>query len=147
MQRPEMNIVEVVTMILDIEKELGVKCLSYGLYDKTFKKYITEDNKNESFDYRDAFDNRYRLRYTCKFTKDNIVLYLLKHHGELYFPMLKKGTQKAYIAQFDVKELFTKYESNCSITPSKYFMENYNFVWTDKKQCKGQLVLPLSEMR
>ena len=37
MKRPEINLAEVVAMILDIESSINVKCLSYGLYDKTNK--------------------------------------------------------------------------------------------------------------
>ena len=62
--------------------------------------------------------------------------------------MLKKNTQKAYVAQFDVTELVTKYGENYSVTPDTYFKDK--FCWPikkDNKQCEGQLVLPLAEMR
>lgn len=144
MQRPEINLTQVITMILDIESSINVKCLSYGLYDKTNKEFINEFNKGKSFDYHEAYENKFKFRYTyANSLKDNYIIYLLKHHGEIYFPMLKKNTMKAYVAQFDITELVSKYGQNYSITPDKYFEDK--FCW-DKKQCKGQLVLPLAEM-
>ena len=151
MKRPEINVAEVIAMILKIESEIGVQCLSYGLYDKTNKEYITIRNKDINHDYAEAYDNRCKFRYTHdKSLNDDVVIYLLKHHGELYFPMLKKNTQKAYIAQFDVTELISKYGENYSVTPDTYFQQK--FCWKAKKkkkankQCEGQLVLPFLEM-
>lgn len=148
MNRPELNIAQIVAMILDIESKIGVKCLSYGLYDKTRKEYITESNKNSCYEYYEAYEHKFMYRYTHDNSlMDNAVIYLLKHHGEIYFPMLKKGTQKAFVAQFDVIELLSKYGQNHSVTPDKYFTEK--FCWNIKKtskQCVGQLVLPLAEM-
>ena len=121
--RPELNLAEVIAMILEIEASINVKCLSYGLYDKTNKEYITESNSNNCFDYKEAYDNKSKFRYTYdKKLKDNAVVYLLKHHGELYFPMLKKGTQKAYVAQFDVTKLIAKYGEKHFVTPDKCFL-------------------------
>lgn len=151
MKRPEINLAEVVAMILDIESSINVKCLSYGLYDKTNKEYISESNKDINFDYHEAYENKFRFKYTYdKSLKENNIIYLLKHHGEIYFPMLKKNTQKAYIAQFDVTELISKYGENYSVTPDTYFQQK--FCWKTKKkkkankQCEGQLVLPFLEM-
>ena len=144
-QKPKLNLGEVIGMFLDIESNIGVKCLSYGLYDKTNKEYITKANA-DNFDYIEAYNNKAKYRYTYD-TKldDNVVVYLLKHHGELYFPMLKKNTQKAYVAQFDITELISKYGEECSVTPDTYFKER--FCWTEKKQKKyEQMVLPLNEM-
>ena len=150
MKRPELNLTEVIAMILDIESTIGVTCLSYGLYDKTNKEYITESNKDTCFDYHETYEQKCRFRYTHSLSlMDNSVIYLLKHHGELYFPMLKKNTQKAYVAQFDVTELITKYGENHFVTPDKYFTEFFCKETKKKanKQCEGQLVLPLAEMR
>lgn len=141
--RPELNLPQVIAIILDIESNIGVSCLSYGLYDKVNKEYITEANKGISFDYSEAYDNKCKFRYTHdKSLMDNNIIYLLKHHGEIYFPMLKKNTQKAYVAQFDVTELLSKYGENHSVTPDKYFTEK--FCWgtgsnKKSKQCEGQL--------
>ena len=149
MKRPELNISEVIGMILDIQSVVGVTCLSYGLYDKTNKEYITDENKGISYDYYEAYTNRCKFRYTHNSSlKENYIIYLLKHHGEIYFPMLKKDTQKAYVAQFDIVELINKYGENYSVTPDTYFKNK--FCWStkkDNKQCEGQLVLPLDEMR
>ena len=148
--RPELNVAEVIAMIFDIEHKLCIQCLSYGLYDKSNKEYITMKNKDVSYDYSEAYDNRCKYRYThSSYLTDDIVVYLLKHHGELYFPMLKKNTQKAYVAQFNVTELISKYGENYSVTPDTYFQQN--FCWETKKkkyskQCEGQLVLPFLEM-
>lgn len=149
--RPELNVAEVIAMILDIETKIGVRCLSYGLYDKANKEYITIKNKDTNYDYSEAYNNRCKYRYTHnEFLTSNTIVYLLKHHGELYFPMLKKGTQKAYVAQFDVTELIAKYGEDYSVTPDTYFTEK--FCWGTKKkkkankQCEGQLVLPFLEM-
>ena len=152
MKRLEINLAEVVAMILDIESSINVKCLSYGLYDKTNKEYISESNKDISFDYYEAYENKFRFKYTYdKSLKENNIIYLLKHHGEIYFPMLKKNTQKAYVAQFDVSELISKYGENYSVTPDKYFAEKFCWV-TSKKEEKTnqqfeQMVLPLENMR
>lgn len=147
MEKPEINVAEVIAMILDIESDIGIECLSYGLYDKTNKEFITEDNANINFDYKEAYDNKSKFRYTYdKKIKDNAITYLLKHHGELYFPMLKKNTQKAYVAQFDVTELITKYGEKHFVTPDKYFLDKFCFL--EKKQEKyEQMVLPLESMR
>ena len=65
--------------------------------------------------------------------------------------MLKKNTQKAYVAQFDVSELISKYGENYSVTPDKYFAEK--FCWVTSKSKKEtnqqfeQMVLPLESMR
>lgn len=144
--RPELNFTEVIAMILEIEASINVKCLSYGLYDKTNKEYITESNKGDSFDYHEAYENKFRFKYTYqKSLKENNIIYLLKHHGEIYFPMLKKNTQKAYVAQFDMSELVSKYGEKVDITPDEYFSENFFFL---KKQEKyEQMVLPLESMR
>ena len=149
MSKVQLNISQVIGLILKIESDLKIKCLSYGLYDKANKEYITEQNKHESFDYYDAYDNRCRLRYTHdESLKDNTIAYLFKHHGQIYFPMLKRGTQKAYIAQFDIDELLTKYGCNHDITPSTYFKDKFCFSKKSKKskQCEGQLSLPLESM-
>ena len=148
MKRPEINLAEVVAIILDIESSINVKCLSYGLYDKTNKEYISESNKDISFDYHEAYENKFRFKYTYdKSLKENNIIYLLKHHGEIYFPMLKKNTQKAYVAQFDVSELISKYGENYSVTPDKYFAEKFCWSKKNNKQCEGQLILSLSEMQ
>ena len=63
--------------------------------------------------------------------------------------MLKKNTQKAYVAQFDVSELISKYGENYSVTPDKYFAEKFCWV-TSKKETNQQfeqMVLPLESMR
>lgn len=146
MEKPRLNLAEVIGMFLDIESDIGVKCLSYGLYDKANKEYINKANANINFDYAEAYENKAKYRYTYD-TKlnDNIVVYLLKHHGEIYFPMLKKNTQKAYVAQFDVTELISKYGEEYSVTPDTYFKEK--FCWVEKKQEKyEQMVLPLESM-
>lgn len=146
-QRPELNLSQVIAMILQIESDIKVPCLSYGLYDKADKTYITIENKDTCFDYHEAYDNRCKFRYTHDASvKDNAVIYLLKHHGEIYFPMLKRNTQKAYVAQFDVDKLLELYGANCNTTPDQYFKEK--FCWETKtaaskssKQCAGQLSL------
>lgn len=144
--RPELNLTEVIAMILEIEASINIKCLSYGLYDKANKEYITESNKGDSFDYHEAYENKFRFKYTYqKSLKENNIIYLFKHHGEIYFPMLKKNTQKAYVAQFDVTELITKYGEKHFVTPDKYFLDKFCFL--EKKQEKyEQMVLPLNEM-
>ena len=150
--KPELNLTEVIAMILEIEASINVKCLSYGLYDKANKEYITESNKDISFDYHEAYENKFRFKYTYdKSLKENNIIYLLKHHGEIYFPMLKRNTQKAYVAQFNVSELISKYGENYSVTPDKYFTEKFCWV-TPKKEEKTnqqfeQMVLPLENMR
>lgn len=147
--KPELNVAQVVGLILKIQSDINVTCLSYGLYDKTNKEYITERNKGISYDYYEAYDNMYRFRYTHdESLLDNAVIYLLKHHGEIYFPMLKKNTQKAYVAQFDVTELLAKYGQNHSVTPDTYFRDKFCWPSAKKKsnQCAGQLSLPLAEM-
>lgn len=150
MTKPQLNIAQVISLILKTEAEIGVKCLSYGLYDKTNKEYITEQNANICYDYYEAYDNRCRFRYTHdEFLMDNPVIYLLKHHGELYFPMLKRNTQKAYVAQFDVSELISKYGQNHSVTPDTYFKDKFCWPSAKKKsskQCEGQLTLPIAEI-
>ena len=147
--RPELNISEVIGFILTTEAKIGVTCISYGLYDKTNKEYITQENKHICFDYHEAYDNRCRFRYTHdESLMDNAIVYLLKHHGEIYFPMLKKNTQKAFVAQFDVSELLSKYGEKYSVTPDTYFKEKFCWpsVKKSSKQCVGQLMLPLEQM-
>ena len=148
--KPQLNIAEVVSLILKIEADINIKCLSYGLYDKTNKEYITEENMKYSYDYYDAYDNRCRFRYTHDASlMENTIIYLLKHHGEIYFPMLKRGTCKAYVAQFDTTELLSKYGEKCSITPDAYFKDKFCWYTPKKKpskQCVGQLSLPLENM-
>lgn len=145
MARPELNLSQVVGMILKIESDIKVPCLSYGLYDKEDKVYITARNKDTCFDYNEAYDNRCRFRYTHDTRmNDNIIVYLLNHHGELYFPMLKKNTQKAYVAQFDMNALLELYGSKYDTTPDQYFKNQ--FCWQTKvtkksDQCEGQLEL------
>lgn len=135
MKRPELNLAEVIAMILDIESCINVKCLSYGLYDKTNKEYINKTNKDISFDYHEAYEDKLRFKYTYdKSLKEDSIVYLLKHHGEIYFPMLKRNTQKAYVAQFDVLELISKYGENYSVTPDKYFTEKFCWVVPKKKK-------------
>ena len=145
-----LNLAQVIGLILKVQDDIGIKCLSYGLYDKTNKEYITDQNKSISYDYYEAYDNRCRFRYTHdESLTDDIVIYLLKHHGEIYFPMLKKNDQKAYVAQFDVMELLSKYGEKHSVTPDTYFKDK--FCWSTpkkkpSKQCEGQLSLPLENM-
>lgn len=149
MNRPEINVTKVIDIIMDIENRTGVKCLSYGLYDKKTKEFISIENESFSYDYHYAYENRCRFKYTHdKAVIENPILYLFRHHGEIYFPMLMKDNCKAYIAQFDVTELLSKYGENHSITPNTYYKEK--FCWTKKekkrKECDGQLMLPLAEM-
>ena len=145
MDKPILNIAEIISLILKIESQVGVKCLSYGLYDKQNKEYITRENMDKSYDYYNAYDNRCKYRYTySESLTDNPTIYLLQHHGEIYFPMLMKGTQKAYVAQFDITELLSKHGERCSVTPDSYFKEK--FCWSTpkkkaSKQCEGQLTL------
>lgn len=148
MSRPEITITRVIDIILEIEKKINVKCLSYGLYDKMSKEFISIENERSRYDYHYAYENRCRFRYTYDNTLFNdIIAYLFKHHGEIYFPMLLKDNCKAYVAQFDVEELLFKYGEQHSVTPDTYYRNK--FLWTGKekkKQCEGQLVLPLAEM-
>jgi hypothetical protein len=105
MSKPQLNISEIIGLIFKIESQVGVECLSYGLYDKVNKEYITRENANKNYDYCNAYDNRCRYRYTYNESLlDNPTEYLLKHHGEIYFPILVKGMQKAYVAQFDISK-------------------------------------------
>ena len=128
MNTPMLSLTEVIGTILKIEHQTGVKCLSYGLYDKANKEYITSQNMHKSCDYCKAYDNRCKYRYTHGRTlMDNPLLYLLEHHGEIYFPMLMKGTQKAYVAQFDMAELIAKHGERGAVTPSTYFRENFQW--------------------
>lgn len=149
MEKPKLNISEVIGLILKLEHELGIKCLSYGLYDKANKEFITTENMGNSYDYYNAYDNRCKYRYTHhESLLENPTVYLLQHHGEIYFPMLMKGTQKAYVAQFDVSELLSKHGEKCSVTPDTYFKEKFCWSTTKKKskQCEGQIILPLEAM-
>lgn len=139
------SIGQVIAKIWEIENSIDVKCLSYGLYDKVNKEYINVSNKEKCFDYEDAYENRNLFRYTYDKSLDNdFVSYLLKHHGEIYFPMLRKNDQKAYVAQFDVKTLVDKHGECHGVTPSEYFKDNFCFSNKSKgNQCEGQLVLQL----
>lgn len=140
----QLNIGQVIGLILKIESDIKVPCLSYGLYDKANKEYITDQNKESSFDYYDTYENRCRFRYTVDPSiEENAIMYLLSHHGEIYFPMLKKNTQKAYVAQFDMDKLLELHGSNTGTTPDQYFKDK--FCWKTRKsktkQCTGQMVL------
>lgn len=150
MTKPELNLSQLIGMILQIESEIKVDCISYGLYDKENKEYITQENCDLNFDYYETFNNKCRFRYTYDTKlKEDVIVYLLKHHGEIYFPMLKKNTQKAYVAQFDTNTLIEKYGVKHNVTPDEYFKNN--FCWVSPKkpkkskstQCPGQLTLPL----
>ena len=103
MKRPEINLAEVVAMILDIESSINVKCLSYGLYDKTNKEYINESNKDISFDYHEAYENKFKFKYTYDkslkelieprsqtnlFLKNNITIYPIYYKLNVIYNLL-----------------------------------------------------------
>ena len=129
------NIAQIIRFIDSIESNYGIKNTKYGLYDKDNQEFITEQNKHDSIDYYKAY--RYRCNYMYAYDKaldEDVISYLLNHHGQIYFAMLKKGTRKAFVVNYDMDELIEKYGDK--IKPKS----------TNRKkkstQCEGQLVLP-----
>lgn len=133
--KTRINIVDIIRLINKIEDDYGLKSLTHGLYDRENKEFITEQNKCKYFDYYEAYERFCYFKYAYdKALDEDVISYLLSHHGQIYFAMLKKGTRKAFVVNYDMNELIEKYGDK--IKPKR----------TNRKkkstQCEGQLVLP-----
>lgn len=130
------NIVDIIRMINKIEDDYGLKSITYGLYDRENREFITNQNKDKCFDYYSAYESYYRYKYAYdKALDEDVISYLLNHNGQIYFAMLKKGTRKAFVVHYDMDELIEKYGNH----------KNESKRTNRKKkstQCEGQLVLP-----
>ena len=95
---------ELLLRVMSYQRLVG-EPYKYGLWDKVRMEDITVENKDDCFDYKQAYDKIWAYFFLLPedFCNDPVG-YLAKHNWRLYCPMLMKNNQKAMVFHFEHKQ-------------------------------------------
>ena len=98
----KVNLSTLISKMLKIESDTGIKLNAYYLYDRKTREQITVQNHQRTFDYYNAYSNRVKFNYMFDDELEkNPIQVLHKCNGFVYVPICLRNQQKAYIFEFD----------------------------------------------
>lgn len=112
-----MRYLDIITKIPELESEVGVAAIKYGLY--SVDKHCYLNRVDVSTGKEDAFKNEpWLYNFGEPKFNDNVAQYILDHKGRLYYPAHQKGCRHGFMIEFDMsiinktlrKTIYTVYQ-------------------------------------